>query len=537
MSYSSSRRALAWLAYALISVPVLADPSQPQALERAGEIQPGEPVEWPVNLQAGNYIRGQLGGNADVHLLNGRGAELRWLVKADDLTREFSFMVPASGTYRLRLKGGAVTEHYRMRLQILVPLAEPPAPQAVASTSVQSPALASLASQLASGGNTKAFWQARAVEGSPLIESLSGQPDQRLVTFLWRGAQHNVRLFGAPSGDHDWLTRMGNSDLWYRSYTLPVSTRLSYQLAPDVPTLDVPAGQQRRALLATAQRDPLNPSTYDDQGDPYLTRSRLELPAAAPQPWVAQRPSVARGRVEQAWLASERLGSGRDVHVYRPAGWQPGAKGQGLLVLFDAHAYVRKVPTTTILDNLIAEGAIPPTAALIVANPSEASRAQELPPNADFAAFLAEELLPWARERGVYADAAHTVVAGSSFGGLAAAYAALRYPERFGNVLSLSGSFWWAPPGEAPQWLTREYSRRGRLPLRFFLSAGLFEAGKGGQSILETNRRLRDVLVAKSYELRYVESASGHDYLQWQGALGDGMLWLLGRADGKSVLH
>jgi enterochelin esterase-like enzyme len=36
-------------------------------------------------------------------------------------------------------------------------------------------------------------------------------------------------------------------------------------------------------------------------------------------------------------------------------------------------------------------------------------------------------------------------VAGSSFGGLAAAYTALTMPERFGNVLSQSGSYWWWP--------------------------------------------------------------------------------------------
>ena len=40
-----------------------------------------------------------------------------------------------------------------------------------------------------------------------------------------------------------------------------------------------------------------------------------------------------------------------------------------------------------------------------------------------------------------------TVLAGSSYGGLAATTVAMRHPEVFGNVLSMSGSFWWSPPG------------------------------------------------------------------------------------------
>ena len=167
-----------------------------------------------------------------------------------------------------------------------------------------------------------------------------------------------------------------------------------------------------------------------------------------------------------------------------------------------------------------------PTSATVAPSP----RATELPPNPEFARFLAEELLSWAARQGLSATAKRTVIAGSSYGGLASAYAALRYPQQFGNVLSLYGSFWWAPPAQEPQWLTRLARDGERLPVRFFMRAGLFEPGKAGQvGILESNRQLRDVLMAKGYAVDYGEFAGGHDYAQWGRELANGLEVLLGR--------
>ena len=75
---------------------------------------------------------------------------------------------------------------------------------------------------------------------------------------------------------------------------------------------------------------------------------------------------------------------------------------------------------------------------------------------------------------------------------------------------------------------------RNRLPLRFYLTAGSFEAqfwgGPGGvNGTLESNRHMRDVLLAKGYEVQYQEFIGGHDYLSWRGLLADGLIALLGQ--------
>lgn len=430
-------------------------------------------------------------------------------------------VAPEDGLYTVRAQGQGL---FRWAVTERLPLAE----QRASAPAFDSPRVAALAATLAAGGTTDAFWDEVAQRGAPLVEAVDARHDR--VTFLWRGAERNVRLFGGPSSDHAQLARLGNSDVWHASFVVPRSTRLSYRLAPDVPELPGSGMARRRAILATAQADPHNPKAYPVRGvDAYQTYSMLELADAPPQPWVEPRADVRQGTVETKELRSDLMRNTRKIHLYRPAGWQSGAADNHVLVLFDAGAYLGRVPTPTILDNMIAAGVIPPTAALLVDNPTAESRSQELPPNPDFADFLAKELMPWARKQGISAPAARTVIGGSSYGGLASAYAALRHPEVFGNVLSQSGSYWWSPAGEEDQWLTRQFVAVRKLPVRFFLGAGLFESGRGGQpGILETNRHLRDVLRAKGYLVTHREVAGGHDYLVWRGTLSDGLLDLIG---------
>jgi len=46
---------------------------------------------------------------------------------------------------------------------------------------------------------------------------------------------------------------------------------------------------------------------------------------------------------------------------------------------------------------------------------------------------------------------------------------------------------------------------------------------------LETKRRLHDILIAKGYVVRYQEFNGNHNYIDWRGSLGDGLVALLGK--------
>ena len=513
-----------WMSSAALAVSMIGmAPGMAAAQSRQGVVTPEAHMDERISLRKGEFLAGTWAAESGVtlDLLDGAGQHVRRLSDGEKPAGTLMLVAPEDGLYTVRAQGQGL---FRWAVTERLPLAE----QRASAPAFDSPRLAALAATLAAGGTTDAFWDEVAQRGTPLVEAVDARHDR--VTFLWRGAERNVRLFGGPSSDHAQLARLGNSDVWHASFVVPRSTRLSYRLAPDVPELPGSGMARRRAILATAQADPHNPKAYPVRGvDAYQTYSMLELADAPPQPWVEPRADVRQGTVETKELRSDLMRNTRKIHLYRPAGWQSGAADNHVLVLFDAGAYLGRVPTPTILDNMIAAGVIPPTAALLVDNPTAESRSQELPPNPDFADFLAKELMPWARKQGISAPAARTVIGGSSYGGLASAYAALRHPEVFGNVLSQSGSYWWSPAGEEDQWLTRQFVAVRKLPVRFFLGAGLFESGRGGQpGILETNRHLRDVLRAKGYLVTHREVAGGHDYLVWRGTLSDGLLDLIG---------
>ncbi|WP_225773673.1 enterochelin esterase [Pseudomonas sp. Marseille-Q5115] len=497
----------------------------------SGDVQASTGQHWQLALHKGDLVIGHLKGDASLRLLDEQGQPQRLLVDGTDMLRDFMFVADRDGPVTLlpERAGAWQPTHYELQISRIVPLTE----QHPSAESIESPTLQALKDSIPKGGTTQAFWAERERQGTPLVEPVGAGSDAMRVTFLWRGARHGVTLFGAPSGDHDALAQLPGTDVWYRSYVVPAGTRMSYQLAPDVPQLDERFPDRRRAVLATLQRDPLNPRTFASEpgDDKYRQRSLLVLQGAPAQPWLQADSQAAKGTLERVAVDSKALGNRRDVYLYRPAGWQADSAERGLLVLFDAQAYLRQVPTPALLDNLIAAKRIPPTAALLVGNPSAESRGHELPPNPLFARFLSEELLPWAKRQGISAEGHRTVLAGSSYGGIASTYAALRYPHQFGNVLSLSGSYWWSPHGEEPGWLTRFARDAQHEPVRFFMRAGLFERGHGGHmDLLGSNRHMRDVLVAKGYAVNYGEYAGGHDYAQWGGELATGLEALLGNS-------
>jgi enterochelin esterase family protein len=179
---------------------------------------------------------------------------------------------------------------------------------------------------------------------------------------------------------------------------------------------------------------------------------------------------------------------------------------------------------------MLSEGLIPPLVAVLPDSLDVAIRLRELLLCIPFNDFLAQELVPWARERyHVTSDPAQTIVAGSSAGGLAAGFAALEHPEVFGNVLSQSGAFRWKPEGESEhEWLAHQFAIRERLPLRFYLEAGALEVNSllaldSGPNLIVANRHMRNVLQARGYDVHYSEFAGGHDYLCWRGSLADGL--------------
>lgn len=407
-----------------------------------------------------------------------------------------------------------------------------------ASVPPQSPRLAALLEQWKAGNNeaVAGFW--KSVEGkAPLVEEskaeeTAGDRRKLLVTFLWRSNSPNEKvelLGGLPSGSPKPLTRLADTDVWYLSERMPADSRCTY-----VFRIGGFLSGSSEHFTATAP-DPLNTRSFS-QG------SYFELPDAPAQPYIKEQPGVLRGTLTRLKIKSSILKEERDYGVYTPAGYSAKAEPYNLLLLFDGEAWGNGadnlVPTPTILDNLIAQKKIPPTILVMVNAVSQPWRNRDLTCSQNFADFLAKELLPEVRKAyRASADPKHVVVGGSSFGGLASACAGLMHSETFGNVLSLSGSYWYVPEWEKTfstlyldnsGWVMRQYAQSPKLPLRFYMEVGRYE---GLEKQMPTNRNLRDILQLKGYSVTYSEFDGGHDYLCWRGSVADGLIALLGPAE------
>ena len=394
-----------------------------------------------------------------------------------------------------------------------------------------SPRLAALRKALENGDPPalEQFWQETTAKGTPLIEPIQGDDGNLLVTFLWRAKQEtrNVLVFAGLGGGtiaKNQMSRLMDTDLWYKTYVVPRDARFTYALSPNdslVPIEDVDEKDVAKRF-STVRIDPLNKRD-----------SIVELPGAPPPAWGIRQPEVPKGRVEDAKIKSEILKNERRAWVYTPPGYARGGKPYGLIVMFDGPMYTLLIPTPTILDNLLAKSKLPPMVAVILDNPTLHSRETEFACYEPYSEFIAKEVIPWVRANyNVTTDPSQTIVSGTSFGGLAAAFIGFRHPEIFGNVISQSGSFWWKPDSEnEPEWLTRQFVTGKKLPLRFYLEVGLFETGPnphGAPDMVAVSRHMRDVLRAKGYEVQYRECNCGHDYLHWRAMLPEALMKLIG---------
>ena len=409
-----------------------------------------------------------------------------------------------------------------------------------------SPRIVALKKALESG-NTKAltkFWQSVEVEGTPLIEPISYDDKHALVTFLWRADKsvEHVVLYSEMLRGMWWnnwadalLHRLLQTNLCYRTYLVRTDMRFVYWISPDHPLVHIKGVKDWSEFIAHCQVDPLNPNIFIQDKD----RSFVEMPAAPPQPWHQIHPDVPHGNVEHFDWHSELLNNDRQIWIYTPPGYLSGDEPYHLLLLFDGDIFTTHVPAPTIFDNLIAAKRIPPLVAVMLDSPD---RDRELRCHEPFVEFIARELIPWVRQNHqVTHDPKHATVAGVSAGGLAAAFMGLRHSEIFGNVLSNSGAFGWAPeqtpedfwnweiPPEG-EWLIRQYANCEKLPLRFHLDAGLLEDQRDYPitTILQANRHMRDVLCAKGYWVHHSEFCGGHQYINFRGTLAEGLMALIG---------
>jgi len=371
----------------------------------------------------------------------------------------------------------------------------------------------------------QAAWQALTANGLPLIEVHPENETLSRVTFAYRGRPNiaSVRLDSVVNAPYaaSWvsdyqrdftlpLNRLAESDIWSLTLDIPRDVQASYSFLVEVGTT-----VHRRRDLANPRR------LRGRDAESILVGDRVGDASA----W---RPILPRlRRPAEDWsIDSEALQRSVSLSVHPAEQAQPDTP---VLILYDSFLWGVRAPAWEIVQNLVDQGRIPPAHVVLIDQLDDISAAQNY---RDQSAFIVGELIPFLKEQDSLRGANGPVIlGGASRRGLSATITALEHPDIIDAVISLSGSFYWAPEGEEPEWLSGTVYPAPASAPRFYLAAGSLEyvstSTNQGHVMLEANARLLQALSGAGYDSQLEIFAGGHDITAWRAALAEGLKALL----------
>jgi len=208
-----------------------------------GALAAGKPQSYALMLNAWDFVEVELephGAELVIIAYDPSGSKARGAKLGPD-GGKIAFVAEATGRYRLEVTPGEKAKEgtYTITLDKIVTLADRLAP---ATAKYESPRIKILRAAVESGkrGSAAAFWDEVKKKGAPLIEPLQGDEKNMLVTFLWKGTPgtQNVFVLWFPftDGPDDYhMTRLGETDVWYKTVKVDKRKRFMYRLAPNIP--------------------------------------------------------------------------------------------------------------------------------------------------------------------------------------------------------------------------------------------------------------------------------------------------------------
>ena len=380
------------------------------------------------------------------------------------------------------------------------------------------------------------FWVEVEAQGTPLFDPIDDT--HCLLTFVVRSEDAEsitvISNLGAGDFADKAMTRFADTDVWYRSYVVERGFRMTYAISLNEP-LTPPTADDYLQRVENWLPDPLNDKQWHipayDLNTVSWARivSIAEAPDAPPQTWHLPHEGVPRGTVTSQPFHSDILDNDRELWVYLPPDYDSSGDDYPLLIAFDGWEYLHLIQAPHTLDNMIASGTIAPCVMVMVGN-VKGRRDAELTCNPDFARCVTDEILPLIQAQFRVRTASEQVtLSGCSFGGLTSTWLAVTHPHLFGNVLSLSGAFWWKPP-ETNEfgWLMREIVQKRPAPKRIFMDVGTHELARSVNypGIYFSNHHMRDLLTVLDWEVHYHQFHGHHEYLSWRGGFADGLITL-----------
>jgi enterochelin esterase-like enzyme/outer membrane protein assembly factor BamB len=329
-------------------------------------------------------------------------------------------------------------------------------------------------------------------ERFPLVEG-------EYVHFVYSGDAEDVALAGnmLETGSADPLERIPGTDLYHRTYRFDPGTRWEYRFV---------VNYDDRVL------DPRNPSSvparWDDIGWSELVLPGREVPTHMEEPSGGKR-----GTIETATFASEILGNEREVSIYLPPGYGDSEAAYPLLVVQELD-YLEKGLMANTLDNLIGTR-VAPVVVAFVAPQSQWWLEAGGTGTQDYTRMLATEFVPYlARKYRLIDSPEARALMGKEGFGLSAAYAALKYPDVFGNVAIQSVSLQLGAEDD----LMGLIAGGTRKSVRVYMDWNRYESHStdSAYDLRQDSERLAGALKAKGYSYTGGEVIDAYGWGSWR---------------------
>jgi len=253
------------------------------------------------------------------------------------------------------------------------------------------------------------------------------------------------------------------------------------------------------------------------------------------------------GNVSSFHLNSKHLGDFRRIWVYLPPNYKTSDDSYPVLYMHDGQNVMDGNTSThrgiewrvdESLENMITNGEIPPL--IVVAIDSNKKRHDEYLPvsvqlagkfqggrSDQYAAMLIEELMPKIKDQyRVKEGPRHTLIAGSSFGGILSFYLAINHSDVFGTAILMSPSLWWND-----QWMKQTINNlHWKKDVHFWVDTGTHGDGDLGQF-----SAFHDALLDKGWLEPYqisgtIEYGATHIESAWARRFPEAISWALNQA-------
>ncbi len=409
------------------------------------------------------------------------------------------------------------------------------------------------------------WWSEIERHGAPLLEK-KHQGAYR-AHFIWRQTKPDsikriyIDIHGITN-HHSFhpaeLIRYKQTDVYYFSCYLPETWRGGYVFLPASDDYLQPGyygdiyqqKSQHRSwlnkLFTQGKIDPLNPNNIDacEWGKRYSPLAMDKAPQQLGWEAFDTQRGNAGGRHALSMLTwhSALMNKTRRVWLYNTA--PPTQQNIPMVIMQDGDFWSQHMPVFSAIDNNTDSGYLPAAVYVLIDAIDMPNRGEDLPCNALFWQAIMSELLPMVEKHyPVTQDAAQTVVAGQSFGGLSSMYAALNWPQRFGCVIAQSASFWWPDkhqvqspyqnsaqlPVAKSEMATRIEAKRELAPLKVYIEVGLREG-----PMLELSQQVYTALQTHGHHQVHLHRFDGgHERYCWRGGLMQGLHFVLGKSEQK----